>query len=128
MLSCLVEPNRKWARNASALILGVAKLHFDRNNRPNRAAHHDMGLAAANLTVEATARGLSVHQMIGILPDRARELYEIPEGYEPLTAIAVGYPGSDDGALGQRDRSARARKPVREFVFTRKFGNAFLLR
>lgn len=125
VLSCLVEANRRWARNASVLILAVAKLRFDRDGRPNRAAHHDLGAAAANLSLEATARGLSVHQMGGILPDRARELFRIPDEYEPMTAIAVGYPGSDDGILGQRDRSGRTRKPVGEFVFSGEFGNPF---
>jgi hypothetical protein len=35
--------------------------------------------------VEATARGLHVHEMIGILPDKAREVFGIPEGYEAWT-------------------------------------------
>jgi hypothetical protein len=41
--------------------------------------------------LEATDGGLFVHQMIGILPDRARELYRIPEGFRPLTGLAIGY-------------------------------------
>ncbi|MFQ5747581.1 MAG: nitroreductase family protein [Gemmatimonadota bacterium] len=120
MLSCLVEGNREWARNAAAVALGVVSLRFARNDKPNRAAHHDLGLASAGLTLEATARGLHVHQMVGILPDRAREVYGIPEGFEPLTALAVGYaadPDSVPGPLGDRDRTERARRPVAEFVF-----------
>ena len=35
---------------------------------------HYLGRAAGNLLAEATACGLSVHQMIGILPDKARSL------------------------------------------------------
>ena len=34
---------------------------FTRNNKPNRVAEHDMGLAAANMTMQATALGLAVH-------------------------------------------------------------------
>jgi nitroreductase len=93
LLSCLVEGNQVWAKAAPVLALGIAKLRFARNDQPNRAAIHDLGLAAGNLVVEATARGLWVHQMIGILPDKAREIYAIPEGYEPLTGIAIGYAG-----------------------------------
>ena len=59
------------------LVLGIVSLRFAENNQDNRAADHDLGLAAGNLLVEATARGLSVHQMIGILPDKAREVYQI---------------------------------------------------
>ena len=93
LLSCLVEGNQRWAASAPVLVLGIASLNFSRNGKPNRAAIHDLGQASANLALEATARGLYVHQMIGILPDKAREVYAIPEGHEPMTAIAVGYPG-----------------------------------
>src|SRR5215468_11860774 len=73
LLSCLVEGNQRWASSAPVLVLGIASLNFSRNGKPNRAAIHDLGQASANLTLEATARGLYVHQMIGILPDKARE-------------------------------------------------------
>ncbi|ABA58862.1 Nitroreductase [Nitrosococcus oceani ATCC 19707] len=73
LLSCLNKGNQVWARNAPVLALGVVSLKFTRNGKDNRAAVHDLGLAASNLVLEATARGLFVHEMIGILPDRARE-------------------------------------------------------
>lgn len=79
LLSCLVEGNQGWASAAPVLAIGCTSLKFTRNGQPNAAAVHDLGLASANLTFEATARGLFVHQMIGILPDKARELYRIPE-------------------------------------------------
>ena len=88
LLSCLVEGNQGWAKVAPVLALGVTSLRFSRNNKDNRAAVHDLGLAAGNLVVEATARGLCVHQMIGILPDKAREVYQIPEHCEAWTALA----------------------------------------
>ena len=74
LLSCLVDANQAWAKTAPVLVLAVVSLQFARNKQDNRAAVHDLGLAAANLVIEATARSLSVHQMIGILPDKAREI------------------------------------------------------
>ena len=53
-------------------------IEIHRNGHPNGCALHDLGLASADLCLEATARGICVHQMAGILPDRARELFEIP--------------------------------------------------
>ncbi len=127
LLSCLVEVNQAWAKAAPALALGVASLTFARNAKDNRAAVHDLGLAAGNLLVEATARGLVVHQMIGILPDKARETYRIPEGFEAWTGIAVGYPG-DPATLPEplraRDVTPRQRRPLREFVFAGAWGSA----
>ena len=126
LLSCLVDGNQVWAKAAPVLALGIAKLRFARNDQPNRAAIHDLGLAAGNLVVEATARGLWVHQMIGILPDKAREIYAIPEGYEPLTGIAIGYEGDPKAlpeGLRERDLARRPRKPLKEFVFSQTWGN-----
>jgi nitroreductase len=128
LLSCLVEANQIWAKAAPVLALGVATLNFKRNGKPNRVALHDLGLAAGNLVAEATARGLSVHQMGGILPDRAREIYAIPEGSEAVTGIAIGYPGDPDAfsnEIRERDLAPRERKPQRDFVFGASWGKPF---
>ncbi|MBI5383329.1 MAG: nitroreductase family protein [Verrucomicrobia bacterium] len=125
LLSCLVEANQAWAKAAPVLVLGVVSLRFARNQKDNRAAVHDLGLAAGNLVVEATARGLSVHQMIGLLPDKAREVYQIPEHFEAWTAMAIGYkadPATLPDALKERDLSPRQRKPLSKFVFTGQWG------
>ncbi|MCG8587070.1 MAG: nitroreductase family protein, partial [Pirellulales bacterium] len=80
LLGCLVEPNQAWAKNAPVLVLCCTSTQFSRNGKPNAAAMHDLGLAAAHLTFEATARSLAVHQMIGIVPSKARAEFDIPEG------------------------------------------------
>jgi nitroreductase len=127
LLSCLVEANQTWAQHASALAVTVARQTFTRNGKPNLMAAHDVGLASAQLTVEATSRGMVVHQMGGILPDRVRELYAVPEGFQPLTALAIGYEGDPARAaeeLRDRDAGPRIRKPQQEFVFTGAWGQA----
>lgn len=119
--SCLTEGNQGWAKDASVLALGIYKTHFSHNDKPNRVALHDLGAAAANLTLEATRRGLVVHQMAGILPDRAREVYDIPAGFEIATAIAIGYNGAladADERFRDRDSKPRTRKPLEKFVFS----------
>lgn len=125
LLSCLVEGNRLWAKRAPVLALGVFVRDFAHNGKPNRAAQHDLGLAAGNLCAEATARGLVVHQMIGIQPDRARELYGLPDDAEALTGIAIGYVGAAedlDEKLRERDRTPRSRRPLAESVFGGAWG------
>jgi nitroreductase len=127
LLTCLVEANQAWAKAAPVLAIGCTSLRFARHGQPNAAAVHDLGLASASLTLEATARGLFVHQMIGILPDRVRELYRVPEGVQPLTGLAIGYIG-DPNTLPEkyreRDLTPRSRKPLAQFVFNGEWGTA----
>jgi nitroreductase len=127
LLSCLVEANREWAKAAPVIVLCVVTLKFTRNNKENRAAVHDLGLAAGNLVLEATSKGLSVHQMIGIEPDKAREIYGIPEEAEAWTAMAIGYrgdPAKFPEELKERDLTPRKRKRLAEFVFAARWGDA----
>ncbi|MEE4301340.1 MAG: nitroreductase family protein [Pseudomonadales bacterium] len=116
LLGCLVEGNQAWARHVPVLALGVAATTFSRNGKPYPHGRHDLGLASANLTLEAGTRGLSVHQMAGIVPDLARETYGIPEGFEAVTALAIGY--ADPASDNERDRAPRERRPLAESVFT----------
>lgn len=130
LLSCLLPANQAWAKAAPVLVLGVVSQRFAKNHQENRAAVHDLGLASANLVLEATARGLSVHQMIGILPDRARELFQIPEHTEAWTAMAIGYRANAadlPDSLKERDLAPRQRKPLAQFVFAGDWGKPAVL-
>jgi nitroreductase len=121
MLACLSEANREWAQSAYLLIISVAKLHFDHNGKSNRHAQYDTGAATISLVLQATALGLHAHQMAGFSVERAREVYQIPESHQPLTAIAVGYGGDPDALpenLRKRNEAPRKRKPISEFIYT----------
>jgi nitroreductase len=124
LLNCLKPGNIRWAKDAPVLMLSVAALNFE-EGEPNRHALHDVGQAAATLAIEATALGLFIHQMAGFLPDKAREVFAIPAGFEPVAAIAVGYPGDPARLpedLQKREWNPRERKPIGAFVFTGQWG------
>ena len=124
MLDCLVESNQIWARQAPVLMVSVAA-RLDRDNDPNAHAWYDVGQAVADLSVQATAAGLFVHQMAGILPDKIRELYQIPDSHEPVTGLALGYPVNPEqlpDKLRQRELAPRTRKPIGECVFAGRWG------
>lgn len=121
MLRCLTDGNQVWARRAPLLMLSVAALSFSDTGKPNRHAFHDIGLAVENLVIQATSMGLVAHQMAGIHVDRIRTEYELPEGYDPVTAVAVGYPGDPavlPDTLRQRELAPRSRRPITDFVFS----------
>ena len=124
LFNCLVEGNQQWASRAPVLLLSVATVQFE-DGSVNRHAFHDTGMAAENLVIQATALGLVAHQMAGFRIDQARADCQIPEGYEPVAMMAVGYPG-DPAQLSDRLRvrevQPRARKSVTEFVYSATWG------
>lgn len=125
LLSCLVEGNQQWARLAPVLMTSVAKLNFEKTGKPNRHAFHDVGLATANMMIQATAMGLFVHAMAGFSAEKVRELYIVPDDYEPVAAIAIGYPADDDvlpESMRQKELAARSRIPIASFVFEGGWG------
>ena len=125
VLSCLNEANRAWAGAAPVLAIGCASLRHARDGRRNDAAEHDLGAASAAMALQATAMGMHVHQMIGILPDRAREAFRVPEGVLPFTGLAIGYlgdPASLPEHLRPRDLTPKGRRPLAEFVFGGAWG------
>ena len=129
MLGCLMEANQSWASAAGALVLTAYRKTFSRNENPNRVALHDLGQAAAHLALQAAAIGLQVHQMAGVNLSQIRTEYQIPEEFEPATAIAIGYPKTSqpsdetEQSLAKREASARKRNPVSQHVFSGSWGN-----
>jgi nitroreductase len=119
LLTTLAEANQVWAKQAPVLGIAVSELAFARSGHANRNAFYDTGAAIADLTLEATSRGLVVHQMAGFDPSKARELFSIPAGWEPIAAFVVGYPGDPASlpeTLRERELAPRTRKRLAEFV------------
>ncbi|MCA9665155.1 MAG: nitroreductase family protein [Myxococcales bacterium] len=125
VLETLDQSNAQWAQQAPLLLVSVAKRGWSRDGSPNRHALHDVGLAVAQLTLQATALGLGAHQMAGFSPRRARELFAVPEDFEPVAVIAIGYRAALealDDDLRQRELAQRTRKPLSELAFADRWG------
>jgi nitroreductase len=118
LVKTINERNSVWAPNAPVLILVVAKLY----PQPGReqTSFYDAGMAASNLVTQAVELGLVTHQMAGFSEELAHTLLGVPEGYQPLAMMALGYPGVADSLpphLLEREKAPRSRKTVKEFVF-----------
>jgi nitroreductase len=128
LLSCLVPANQRWAKTAPVLMVSIAKLSFTRNGNANRFGFYDTGLAMGNFTLQAESLGLRVHQMGGFDIEKTRSLYNIPEDFEPIAAIACGYPGDDsllEEDLRERAMLPRDRKPFDEMFFRQNWENSY---
>jgi len=127
VLGCLVEANQGWAKQAPVLILTVTSTNYSRNGKPNTVHQHDLGLAVQNLVLQATSMDLFVHQMAGVNLDKVKSEYNLPDGFEPQTAIAIGYgvEASDlPEAVREKEQAPRSRKALGEFVFGKQWDQA----
>ena len=120
LFSCLMEFNQPWAKNAAALIICVVKDSLTLNDKTNTHAWHDMGLAVGNLTIQAQSMDIYLRQIGGFYADKARELLGIPEGYTPVSAIALGYLGDVEGLpldIQEKEKQPKELKPLDEIIF-----------
>ncbi len=123
----VLTPGNAWACKAPVLVCSVAHLTFARNGRPNRHALHDIGAASENLLLQATALGLFGHQMAGFDVEKARAVFQVPEGYEPVAMMALGYPAALETLTAEErahEERPRVRRPTEEFVFDGRFGDS----
>jgi nitroreductase len=129
LFECLSPGNQVWVVTVPVLILSIAETISSYNNKMNKYAFHDVGLAVGNLLLQATSLGLFVHQMGGYDNDKARKSLKIPYGYDPVAMIAVGYLAeSHEGfpqKLIEREKEPRKRKSLDKIVYSNIWGNNF---
>lgn len=124
IFSTLTERNQGWAHRAGALLVALAVTRNEKGETP--FAEYGVGLASENLSLQAVAEGLAVHQMAGFDPGAVLREFTLPEEVRPVVAIAVGVPG-DPGVLANerdlaRETGPRSRVPLEEFAFTGDWG------
>ena len=127
ILSTLDEGNQIWNQDVPILILACGNKISSWDGGISPFFQYDVGQSIAHLSMEGMHQGLHVHQMGGFSADKSHELFEIPENFEVLTVIAVGYRGNPEALpekLKQREVQERTRKGLNEIIFSGKFGNA----
>jgi nitroreductase len=116
---CLSASNQIWANRAPLLILALAEKTRP-DGRPNPKALHDLGLANENLLLQATALGLNCRPMGGFDLECVRLAFHIPDQFEPVIIIAIGYPAPADQLpeeIQQKERQPRQRRSLQSTVF-----------
>lgn len=124
LAACLTPGNAAWASKAPLLMFSVAKLHFDKDGKPNHYAWYDSGQAIAHLSIQAIDLNIFLHQMAGFDPAKAKTAMHIPSTHEVVCAIALGY-GMDvkdvpAESLAKED-SPRSRKAAGMFLHRGRF-------
>ena len=119
--------NQRWAKTAPVIVFVCARKTFEANGNPNAHSWYDTGAAVAQLSIEAQARGMRVHQAAGIEREVVRSTYGVPDDVDIIAGFTLGFQGEPDALpeeLPGREREPRARKPLGEIAFSGKFGTA----
>lgn len=122
---CIVPGNQSWVKDAPVLILVTASQQFSHNGQENRWAEYDTGAAALNLSLQASAMGLMAHQMGGFDANKTRETFAIPETFNLMAMLSVGYPADITTLSGEvlaREQQERKRRPLGELFFAGQWG------
>lgn len=125
---CLVEGNQAWVQYAAVLIAAIAGSEFARNGKPNRWGQYDSGAASENMCLQATALGLSIHQMGGFDAEKLRAEFQIPESFTPVAMIALGHPGDPNSlkeSYREMELGPRERRPLGEHFYSDSWENPF---
>lgn len=120
VLESLSPGNQTWAKNASVFVLVCADTKFTHNGEPNRWGRYDAGAAAENLCLQATSLGLATHQMGGFDSKALREIANVPEQFELMATITIGYPGRVEDLpedIQVRELAERKRRALGELFF-----------
>ena len=118
--NCLNTGNQPWTKNAGALVVCSVMTTLERNGQPNGSRLHDLGLANAQLLIQATSMGIFGHLMGGFDHARAQqELGTDPQREEVFCLLALGRlasPDSLDEPFRTRELTARTRRPLGAIV------------
>ncbi len=121
----LVEFNQMWTKFAPVLMISVGRKKSIKTGGENRDFRYDVGQSVAHMSIQAMSENIYVHQMAGFDPEKARELFQIPDDHIAITAIALGYIGKPEilhPRMQKSETALRERKTINEFVFSDQFG------
>jgi nitroreductase len=120
ILNCLEQANQVWAKDAPVLVIVCSKKTFTHNNKQNNWAVYDTGQSVAFMILQAMQEGIYSHQMAGIHKDKIINDFNIPEDYEPVSAIAFGYLGDKNNLpedLKELEDREQVRHPLSKLVY-----------
>ena len=123
--AALTDGNELWAPAASVKLIVVGNPDEQSSDFGQQRWLLDCGLGLGQLLIQACSLGLHVRAMAGFDEDKARVGFRIPDPFRIAAFVAAGYPGEISDLpleIQQRERRARVRKTLTEFVFYNRFG------
>lgn len=123
----LSRGNSGWAPASSALVL-VCTIDDPDDAKSHTYGAVDVGLAVAQMILQAEDLGFNAHPMAGFDADADRARFAIPDGMRPLVLVGIGKvadPSTVAAEIRERDERPRTRLPLDEVAFAERWGEPF---
>ncbi len=105
-----------WGTKAPMIMVVAARAQDDCRYPDRDYFLFSSGLAIGQMLVRAVDLGLIGHPVAGFDPDVHRRELGIPAEYTVITTIMIGYPGTDDSLLSDKQKEREAHRPERKAV------------
>lgn len=119
--------NQKWVKYVPVLIAVIADTRWRRDrNSNNRWGKFDTGAATMNMYLQSFALGLYAHPMGGFNEEKLRRSFHIPEEFEIMAIVAVGFPGDPsqlEPPYFEREFQERKRLPLDDNFYYSEWNN-----
>ena len=122
-----------YATRAPLIFVVAAKMEEDCHGLSDRRDYFlfGCGLAIGEMMLRATELGLIAHPIAGYDPLLLKKELGIPDDYITITMVNIGYPGTDDSLLSEKQKAQEMtrpeRRPVGENFFDGKWGVPFII-
>lgn len=116
---CLLPGNKPWTKQAAVLFVAMQRHTFNSSGKQNKWATHDVGMANAQLLLQATSLNIFGHLMAGFDAEKLKTLLELGDNISPVCMGVLGYLGEPDQLeepYKSREKAPRSRKALEEFV------------
>lgn len=124
-LDLLVPGNRKWAKDAGAVLFLASNEQMKVGDEPKPSYSHsfDAGAAWLSLALQANRLGWYAHGMVGFDKEQAPNVLNLPERHRIEAAIAIGRAVPHEQLSDeQRERERpNTRRPITDFAFKGAF-------
>jgi len=117
--NCLSDGNKSWSANAPVIFVSLYRKTFKRNGKENKWALHDLGMANAQLLLQATELDIFGHLMAGFDMHKLKERLNLDDDLVPACMGVLGYLGNPDSLeepYRTREKADRKRNNLNEFV------------